>query len=184
VTKDPELLKDIFPLTAMQRARLEHLSADPADWREFAGGLHKHILKAYADHHLSFEEMIRLTNETAIGCTTADRVSLLGVAAADGLIAADKRGPAPKSRPPLYPMTLKCVAVDFMLMVEERYEGLPLDSDVGPSVLSMALDWVEKVRLFLGPLPQKKTLRGWYVANNPALRRPRRPGRPKNPRPT
>ena len=164
-----------FPLTAEESQRCESLriKGSEAAWLEIANGVRPHLLQAYANDEIDFQQLLEITRACAIACTAKHRVFLQGVAAdcaarCDSIVRNGKRPPVP--------IALQAAAVDLMLWVKETHD-LPLAPREGvESVTSATLELLGLVRLFPVPkrivgharrsahsaLPKPATLYRWY----------------------
>jgi hypothetical protein len=169
-----------FHLNEEEQKRLEiaqrTMVRDPMYWARLAVATHQFILQAYIDRDLTFRELIEVTNSTALGCSAAHRVTMLGIAAATARDAVRKR---PRNRrAPQYPLALKHVAVVIVIELKEQMAWLPLNSEKGDSVLARAVEWIRAAGFFAKP-PSRKTLHEWYVARLRELGTAAPRGRPR-----
>lgn len=167
-------LDEIFPLTEEEKNRLARLPgpASTDDWLVTAKSLQRNLIQAYADRAITFRRLMEVVRSTSLGCTTQNRVTLLGVAAETALRTKPSL-PLRNGKRPRYPMALKIAAVDMV----ERIRELSPDANLLPC-LELAVQWIEVLRLFTVP-PNVRTLNRWYIERRSALGRGTPRGRPR-----
>lgn len=170
-------LEEAFPLTKEEQHRLNELAklpgpASTADWLAFATSIQRHLLEALADGDVTFQRFMLMSRATSLGCTTKERITLLGVAAERGLTIRFNL-PRRIGRRPVYPLALTFAVVD---LVEGIRTASPEDNLL--SCIEAAANWLSVMRLFRNP-PNVRTIQGWYIARRKGLGRATPRGRPK-----
>jgi hypothetical protein len=174
-------LDERFPLTTEERSIAAQVIPGAADaWRRFAGAMQAKILQAYAAGEISERHALECARRTALGCTTAERISLLGVFAEQMLRLKPRVLNA--KRPPL-PEALRDAAVSIVEYVRELNPTIPFAPQRSGSdrdVFSVAREMLMPLGFFRpADMPSAPTLHRWYLDWRKANGETRPRGRPR-----
>jgi hypothetical protein len=182
-TPQADRVAERFPLSEAERNLVAQVvPGGPDGWLLFAGAVQPKILQAYAAGEISERRALECARRTALGCTTAQRITLLGVFA-EQLLQIKPRVLNAK-RPP-HPEALRDAAVSIVEFIREVNPTMPLLPQrsgrvEGAFVFSEARRLLRPLGFFGSrDMPTALTLHRWWVDWRKANgeRRPR--GRPR-----